>query len=135
MRRLVKIIVFGIITLYLLVCYQVWNDKRTVNKYNKLIIKNTSIEQVDYLNIYGDKYIVLTDDNLYVFDKEYHELLNIDKILIHDNKNNYDIVYDDKLMYQECLEKENKIIYNYYDIYSYEFIKSVSLGGQGWMIK
>lgn len=129
MRRLVKIIVFGIITLYLLVCYQVWNDKRAVNKYNKLIIKNTSIEKVDYLNIYGDKYIVLTDDNLYVFDKEYHELLNIDKILIHDNKNNYDIVYDDKLMYQECLEKENKIIYNYYDIYSYEFIKSVSLGG------
>ena len=103
MRRLVKIIVFGIITLYLLVCYQVWNDKRAVNKYNKLIIKNTSIEKVDYLNIYGDKYIVLTDDNLYVFDKEYHELLNIDKILIHDNKNNYDIVYDDKLMYQECL--------------------------------
>ena len=41
MRRLVKIIVFGIITLYLLVCYQVWNDKRAVNKYNKLIIKNT----------------------------------------------------------------------------------------------
>ena len=129
MRRLVKIIVFGIITLYLLVCYQVWNDNRAVNKYNKLIIKNTSIEKVDYMNIYGDKYIVLTDDNLYVFDKEYHELLNIDKILIHDNKNNYDIVYDDKLMYQECLEKGNKIIYNYYDIYSYEFIKSVSLGG------
>lgn len=129
MRRLVKIIVFGIITLYLLVCYQVWNDKRTVSKYNKLIIKNTSIEKVDYLNIYGNKYIVLADDNLYVFDKEYHELLNIDKILIHDNKNNYDIVYDDKLMYQECLEKGNKIIYNYYDIYSYEFIKSVSLGG------
>ena len=80
---------------------------------------------------------------MYVFDKEYHELLNIDKILIHDNKNNYDIVYDDKLMYQECLEKGNKIIYNYYDnygdiylyydnkkyYYSYEFIKSVSLGG------
>ena len=39
------------------------------------------------------------------------------------------IVDDDKLMYQECLEKGNKIIYNYYDIYSYEFIKSVSLGG------
>lgn len=129
MRKLVKIIVFGIIIVYLFICYQVWNDKKDIKKYNKLIINNTDVEKIDYLNIYGDKYIVMDDDSLYVFDKDYHELLDIDRILIHENKNNYDIVYDLKLMYQECLEKGNKIIYNYYDIYSYEFIKSVTLGG------
>ena len=40
---------------------------------------------------------------------------------------NYDLRFIGKC--KKCLEKENKIIYNYYDIYSYEFIKSVSLGG------
>lgn len=129
MRKLVKIVVFGIIIIYLFICYQVWNDNEDIKKYNKLIIKNTDVNKINYLNIYGDKYIVMDDDSLYVFDKNYHELLDIDRILIHDNKNNYDIVYDLKLMYQECIEKGNKIIYNYYDIYSYEFIKSVTLGG------
>lgn len=129
MRKLVKIVVFGIIIVYLFICYQVWNDNEDIKKYNKLIIKNTDVDKINYLNIYGDKYIVMDDDSLYVFDKDYHELLDIDRILIHDNKNNYDIVYDFKLMYQECIEKGNKIIYNYYDIYSYEFIKSVTLGG------
>lgn len=129
MRKLVKIVVFGIIIVYLFICHQVWNDNEDIKKYNKLIIKNTDVDKINYLNIYGDKYIVMDDDSLYVFDKDYHELLDIDRILIHDNKNNYDIVYDLKLMYQECIEKGNKIIYNYYDIYSYEFIKSVTLGG------
>ena len=125
MKKLIKIL---IIVLFLIL-YIDYNDYNDNNRLKNRIIKHTDIENVVYLNTYGDYYIVMDDDNLYVFDKKCVEILKIDKILIHKNSKNYDIIYDEKPMYMNDYYKDNKLYYEYYDLYSYEKINEVVVGG------
>lgn len=102
-----------------------YNDNNT-----KIIEKNTSLNNIKYVNVYDNNYIVLDDENLYLFNSEYEEITRLDLSLIHNNKNNYDIVYKDKnIMYMKDYKKQRKIIFEYYDIYTYELIDTVVLGG------
>ena len=129
MKKLIKIFLGILIIIFLLILYIDYNDHRYINKLEKDIIKNTDVREVSYLNTYGKYYIVMDDDNLYVFDSEYVELLKVDKILIHENNKKYDIIYEEKPMYISNYYKDNKLYYEYYDLYTYEKTGEVLVGG------
>ena len=100
------------------------------NKYNERIISKTMIDSVIYYNKYDKYFIVMDNKYLYLLDNKYREIFKVDKIKIYDNINNYDIIYkNDLFMYMKDYYKNDQLIYEYYDLYTYELIDKVVLGG------
>ena len=117
-----SIIVLSII----LISIVINNDKRYINKLKSNIINNTEIKSIKYINKYDNYYIVMDNKKLYLITGDYNTLLEVDRILIHENNKNYDIIYkDERLMYFSDLSKKNKLKYRYYDLYTYELIDEV----------
>lgn len=129
MKKLIKIFLSIFIIILLLIIYVDCRDYKSNRILEKKIIAETDVKKIVYLNIYGDNYIVMDDDNLYVFDKKYIELLKIDRILIHKNDKKYDIIFDKQPMYMQDYYKDNRLHYVYYDLYTYEKIDEIVVGG------
>lgn len=130
MRKVVTIFICICVFSFLVILYVTNSNEKYVYKLKKEIIKNTDVKEIDYFNKYDNYYIVLDKEYLYIFDNKYVELLRIDKILIHENVNNYDIVYkDNKVVYMNDYYKNKKLICEYYDLYTYKLINSFELGG------
>ena len=115
---------------FILISYMLFNDKKYHNELVKTITENTDISVVDYINKYDNYYIVLDHKYLYLIDSNFVEILEIDRELLNENSYGYDIIYkDDKLMYFHDYYKDKKLVYEYYDIYTYELIDRVFVGG------
>lgn len=126
MKKVIKIFIIIVILLFGMVIFITGIDNRDTKKLIKDISSNSQIDNIKYINRYGDYYIVLNDKYLYAINREYKIISEVDKILLYENKNNYDIIYDNELfMYME----EVNNIYKYYDIYSYKIISEVDMGG------
>ena len=127
MKRVFVIVIGSIIVLsIILISIVINNDKRYINKLKSNIINNTEIKSIKYINKYDDYYIVMDNKKLYLITGSYNTLLEVDRILIHENNKNYDIIYkDERLMYFSDLCKKNKLKYRYYDLYTYELIDEV----------
>ena len=130
MKKVILLIITIVIIIFIAIILIVHNDKQyNTSLYNK-IDKNTSIPNIAYVNYYDNYYIALNNEYLYILDNKYKEILKIDNILIADNKHNYDIIYkDDKVMYSNEYFKDNKLYYEYYDLYSYKLINKTVIGG------
>ena len=130
MRKVVTIFICICVFSFLVILYVTNSNEKYVYKLKKEIIKNTDVKEIDYFNKYDNYYIVLDKEYLYIFDNKYVELLRIDKILIHENVNKYDIIYNDnKVVYMNDYYKNKKLICEYYDLYTYKLINSFELGG------
>lgn len=126
MKKIIKIFIIIVILLFGMVIFITGIDNRDTKKLIKDISSNSQIDNIKYINRYGEYYIVLNDKYLYAINREYKIISEVDKILLYENENNYDIIYDNELfMYME----EVNNIYKYYDIYSYKFIHEVDIGG------
>ncbi len=105
------------------------NDSKYNEKNIKLIKKNTTITSIEYLNYYDNYYLVLDKEYLYLINNTYKIISKIDRKILYENKDNYDIIYkDEQIMYFNDISKNNKLIYEYYDIYNYKLIKSITVG-------
>lgn len=114
------------ISLFILLLMVVNIDKKYNDKVYKLISDNTNIKNISYVNRYGEYYIVLNDKYLYSINKEYKIVSEIDKILLYENYEKYDIIYENELfMYLDYSDGK----YKYYDIYSYQLDKEIDIGG------
>lgn len=126
MKKIIKIFIIIVILLFGMVIFITGIDNRDTKKLIKDISSNSQIDNIKYINRYGEYYIVLNDKYLYAINREYKIISEVDKILLYENENNYDIIYDNELfMYME----EVNNIYKYYDIYSYKIIREVDIGG------
>ena len=126
MKKIIKIFIIIVILLFGMIFLVTEIDNRDTKKLIEDISSNTQIDNIKYINRYGEYYIVLNDKYLYAINREYKIISEVDKILLYENENNYDIIYDNELfMYME----EVNNIYKYYDIYSYELIREVDMGG------
>lgn len=126
MKKIIKIFIIIVILLFGMVIFITGIDNRDTKKLIKDISSNSQIDNIKYINRYGEYYIVLNDKYLYAINRKYKIISEVDKILLYENENNYDIIYDNELfMYME----EVNNIYKYYDIYSYKFIHEVDIGG------
>ncbi|MDO4394694.1 MAG: hypothetical protein Q4C23_01770 [Mycoplasmatota bacterium] len=126
-----KIIIF--ITIMFLILSLIFlvdiNDSKYNEKNIKLIKKNTTITSIEYLNYYDNYYLVLDKEYLYLINNTYKIISKIDRKILYENKDNYDIIYkDEQIMYFNDISKNNKLIYEYYDIYNYKLIKSITVG-------
>lgn len=130
MKKVIILFISILVFVFLLMSLMVGNDNRYVNKKKTEIIKNTSVEKINYMNIYDGYYIVDDDNYIYLFNKDYKEILKEDKLLVHKNTKGYDIIYkDNSLMYLEEENSDNGLVYKYYDIGTYELLNKVVVGG------
>ena len=106
------------------------NDNRYYDKIKKIIEEECKIDNIIYINKYNDYYIVMDKEYLYLINSEYRIISEIDNNLLYENKENYDIIYDDEVfMYMDDEYIDDGVIYRYYDIYSYELINEIKVGG------
>lgn len=128
MKRII-IIFLSIAFILLMLLLYITNDNY-YNNISKSIKDNYANINLYYVNKYNDYYIFLSDENYGVLDGEYNEIMLISKSLVHDNTNNYDVIYkDNKLIYQEEVLDKDKLMINYYDIYTYQLDKTITMGG------
>ena len=129
MKKLIFIFISIMIVSFLLINYMVTSNHSYIDSLEKKIIDNTEISSINYINEYGDYYIALDDKYLYLINKEYNIIFDVDLSLIHKNTKNYDIIYtNDTLMYFSDKYKNGKLVYEYYDLYTYELIDKILVG-------
>lgn len=130
MKKVVISFISIMIVIFIMILYMVSSDNKN-NLSLELVLKDKiDISEINYLNKYNDYYLVEDSNYLYLIDKEYKIISKLEIELIHKNINNYAIIYeDDKIYYLNDYIDDDKIVYEYYDIYSYEMIKQVLVGG------
>jgi len=125
------IVISVIVLLFVSKWIMVGIDNLSVNKLEGVILDNTDIRDIRYINYYDGYYIVMDNDYLYLFNDKYELISSIKVRLMYDNKNKYDIVYrDETIMYMNDYKNKEGIIYEYFDIYSYEIIDKIVIGGK-----
>lgn len=130
MKKIIAIFISIFLCLFILILLVVNNDNKYINSLKEKILDNTGIEIIKYINYYDNHYIVCDNDNLYLFNNEYLEILSINLNLLFDNRKNYDIVYKNKtLMYMDSYKNKEGIVFKYYDIYTGEVIDEIIVGG------
>ncbi len=113
-----------------MIMFMIGNDNRYYNRIKKIIEEECKIDNIIYINKYNDYYIVKDKEYLYLINSEYRIISEIDNNLLYENKENYDIIYDDEVfMYMDDEYIDDGVIYRYYDIYSYELINEIKVGG------
>lgn len=131
MKKLIIILVTLILIFFLSRVYVVNKNNKYINTLEKEIKENYKINKdIKYLNKTNLYYIILTTDNLIVLDNKFNELLKDDTSKLYNFKKEHEIVYRlNKVMYETKKISKEKIIYEYYDIYTGELIDTLNIGG------
>lgn len=135
MKKIMKILLAVtslIIILVVSITYIDINNSSFTNSIKEQIEKNYQLQdKITYFNQYGNYYIITTQNNIIVLNKEYQEILKEDISKINENKNNYEIIYkNNQLMYENTKRSGNKLTIKYYDITTYKQIKETKLEQQ-----
>ncbi len=131
MKKIIIWFISILIILFLLIMYMNINNNKYNDKLENNIINNTEIKKIRYIKKYDNYYIVTNNKYIYLIDSKYDIILKKDISLIHKNTNNYDIIYKDEyLMYFNDYIKDDILVYEYYDINTYELIDRVFVGGK-----
>lgn len=130
MKKVVISFISIILVIFIMILYMVSSDDKNSLSLESILKDKIDISEINYLNKYNDYYLVEDSNYLYLIDKEYKIISKLEIELIHKNINNYAIIYeDDKIYYLNDYIDDDKMVYEYYDIYSYEMIKQVLVGG------
>jgi len=130
MKKVIRIFILIIFVIFVSIYIMIYIDNKSINNIEKYIIKNTDINDIEYINRYGDNYIVKDKEYLYLFNNKYDEIDRLDIKKVYNNKKNYDIVYRDNLfMYMDNYNDKYGVRFKFYDIESYELVDEVLVGG------
>ena len=131
MKKIIIIFISLVLLMFFLVLFLVVRNNNYTQSIEKEIKENYQIkDKIKYLNKSNLYYIILTKNNLIVLDKNYKEIFKEKTSKIKKLKQDNEIVYRlNKVMYETKEILEDKIIYNYYDIYTNELIDVVEIGG------
>ena len=130
MKKFVFLFIGIVVGLFICMLIMINVNNNYIDKLEENIYKKTDINDIKYVNEYDGYYIVMDNDNIYLFNDKYDEITRIKVNLVYKNKNDYDIVYRDKtIMYMDNYKNKEGIIFKYYDIYTYEEVDSVIIGG------
>lgn len=132
MKKILKILIIPFIIILIILIYTIHlvnHNKNYLNNITKDIKANYQInEEITYSNKYNNYYIFTTNTKVIVLNNEYSEILkeNISNIIT--PPKNQELIYKtNKLMYEETILEEDKLIYKYYDATNGEFIKETVL--------
>lgn len=129
MKKVIITFISLLVMIFIFVMFTVNKNDKYNNDMVSYIKKNiTSLESINYINKYDNYYIVKDNLNVMVIDNDMDIVLSEKLSNIYSSYD--DIVYRlNKLMYVEKIVKDNKVIYNYYDIYNHEEIDSIVVEG------
>lgn len=129
MKKVIITFISLLVMIFIFVMFTVNKNDKYNNDMVSYIKKNiTSLESINYINKYDNYYIVKDNLNVMVIDNDMNIVLSEKLSNIYSSYD--DIVYRlNKLMYVEKIVKDNKVIYNYYDIYNHEEIDSIVVEG------
>lgn len=127
-----KIIIISIILIVIIPLSVILYPVITNNNYKKellnIIYNNTEYKDITYLNKDNNYFVIKTKDKVIVLDLNYEEKISLDTNELADS--NLELVYRrNNLYYEEKIKAEEKIIYNFYDIYTNELSYTSTLGG------
>lgn len=111
--------------------YTVKVNDRYFNDIKSRIVNNYDVVgKIEYLNVFEMYYILLDNDNLVVLNDNYDEVFKEKRSVIYTKNKDYDIVYRlNKPMYESKKIKNGKVNYSYYDIYTFDKLDEVIVGG------
>jgi len=131
MKKIIIVFITLVLLAFFFILFPVARNNKYTANLEKEIKENYQIkDKINYLNKSNLYYIILTTKNLIVLDESYKEILkeDINKIKKIDKDN--ELVYRlNNVMYETKEINKDKIIYNYYDIYTNELIDTVEIGG------
>lgn len=129
MKKVIIIFIVMVVFGFGFVFYTVRSNDKYLNSVKEDIANNYDVVgKIEYLNIFDRYYILLDSDNLIVLDEEYSEIFKEKRSVIY-NKD-YDIVYRlNKVMYESKVVEKSKVSYSYYDIYTFDKIDEIVIGG------
>ena len=128
-KKIIGIIIIVLFILWLSIFYIV----RKNNNYEKRLIneikENYQIqEEITDVNTYDNNYIVITPNKVIVLNSNYENIKEESTSKLAQNTNNYTLIYkNNNLMYENTILKEDKVIYEYYDAYTYEYVNNIIL--------
>lgn len=125
MKKLLLVVGFIILFIYILICLIISNDKKYSNN-----IKDKLGQDFKYVNEYDSKYIAYDDKNLYLYGGDYKFIFSISLEKVCDNNKMYDIIYrHDDFMYMNSYYEKDDLVYEFYNIYDCKFIDKIVLRG------
>jgi hypothetical protein len=122
-RQIILFIVVSILIILISIFYIVSANNNYEKKLIKEIKKNYTInEEIEKVNKYDNNYIITTKTKIIVLNKKYKNIKEEDINKLASNLDNYTLIYkNNKLMYENTIIKKDKVIYEYYDAYTYEY--------------
>jgi len=131
MKKIIITFISVVIILFISRIYMVVNNNNYTKDLEHEILNNYKLEQeIKYLNKTNLYYIILTNKNLIVLDDKFNEIKKEDVNKIKQKNKDYEIVYRlNKVMYEKKIIKKQKVVYEYYDIYTNELIDTLEVGG------
>ena len=134
-KRILKIVGIPLIIILIIFIYiysLVNNNQNYLDSITKNIKDNYQInEKITYSNEYNNYYIFTTKSRVIVLNNEYYEILNESIATIQEIPKNQELIYKtNKLMFEETILGEDKLIYKYYDAATNEFIKETIMEQQ-----
>jgi len=126
MKKVVKWLILIIGFWFVAISYIVINDQAYFNKLQAKLENNN----LSYINPYGEWYIALDNENLYLYDRNYTEIIKISNNNLCQNNEKYEIIYRDEVFqYLKDYYQDDTLVCEYYNIYTCELIEKKVLGG------
>ena len=129
--RLLIVIAILLIACILSLSYTINKNNNYQEKLLNRVKKYYPNAKIDYINYQDDYYIYTTKEEIIILDKNFIEITKEKKLNLKQKKDNYEIVYKkEKIVYEETIQKKDKIIYTYYDAKTGEKINSITMEKQ-----
>lgn len=127
-KYIILLIILIIIIPLSIILYPVIKNNNYKKELYETIYKNTDYKEITYLNKDNNYYILKVKDKVIVLDLNYEEKLSLDKKELYES--NLDLVYRrNNLYYEEKVKEDEKLVYNFYDVYTNELSYTRVLGG------
>lgn len=127
-KYIILLIILIIIIPLSIIFYPVIKNNNYENELYEIIYKNTDYKEITYLNKDNNYYILKVKDKVIVLDLNYEEKLSLDIKELYES--NLDLVYRrNNLYYEEKVKDDEKLVYNFYDVYTNELSYTRVLGG------
>jgi len=131
MKKIIIIFITLVVIIFISIIFVASKNNKYISNMEKEIRKNYGIkDNINYLNKSDLYYIIVTTSNLIVLDKDYQEIFKEEVTKLEKQDKDYEIVYRlNQVMYQKKNIFNNKIVYEFHDIYTNELIDTVEIGG------